>query len=183
MDSGGGGHFSNDNPFPGMTLGEGLNNYVLQATGTLTITASQAGYYTFGVNSDDGFTLTISGASFSNGVNTTTCSGSTMACDKLQAATDTLGTTYLAAGSYPVTLVYFENQDKPAEMEFYAAKESSSTGVTSFDPNSILVGADFRHHRRRRRQHHHDSPAGHEHVRREPASPLSTPSRRTSPRP
>ena len=26
-------------------------------------------------------------------------------------------------------------------MEFYAAKESSSTGVTSFDPNSILVGA------------------------------------------
>ena len=140
LDGGGSGHFSNDNPFPGMALGEGLNDYVLKATGTLTITASQAGYYTFGVNSDDGFTLTISGASFSNGVNTTTCSGGTMACDKLQAATDTLATTKLAAGTYPISLVYFENQDKTGEMEFYAAKESSSTGVSSFDPNSILVG-------------------------------------------
>ena len=59
LDAGGDGHFSGDDPFPGMTVGEGLNEYVLQATGTLTITSSQAGYYTFGVNSDDGFTLTI----------------------------------------------------------------------------------------------------------------------------
>ncbi|MGO9111484.1 MAG: CotH kinase family protein, partial [Thermoguttaceae bacterium] len=141
LDSGGDGHFSNDNPFPGMTVGEGLNDYVLEATGTLTITASQAGYYTFGVNSDDGFTLTIGGASFSNGVNTTACSGGTMTCDKLQSATDTLATTKLAAGTYPITLIYFENQDKTGEMEFYAATESRAAGVTSFDPNSILVGA------------------------------------------
>ena len=55
LDTGGDGHFGSDNAFPGMTVGEGLSNYVVQATGTLTITASQAGYYTFGVNSDDGF--------------------------------------------------------------------------------------------------------------------------------
>ena len=67
--------------FPGMTVGEGLSNYVLQATGTLTITASQAGYYTFGVNSDDGFSLTITGADFTNGAGDTTCSGSTLEYD------------------------------------------------------------------------------------------------------
>ena len=38
-----------------VSIGEGLSNIVMQATGTLKITASQAGYYTFGVNSDDGF--------------------------------------------------------------------------------------------------------------------------------
>ena len=64
MDTGGGGNFGGDNAFPGMTVGEGLSNYVLQATGTITITASQAGYYTFGVSSDDGFSLTITGADF-----------------------------------------------------------------------------------------------------------------------
>ena len=65
MDTGGGGHFGNDNPFPGMTVGAGLSNYVLQATGTITVTSAQAGYYTFGVNSDDGFSLTITNANTS----------------------------------------------------------------------------------------------------------------------
>ena len=140
LDTGGDGHFNHDNAFPGMTVGEGLSNYVLQATGTLTVTASQAGYYTFGANTDDGFTLTITGASFSNGVNTTTCSGNTMAFSGTRAATDSLATTYLAAGSYPVNLVYYQGGGD-AEMEFYAAKESTSTGVTTFDStNSHLVG-------------------------------------------
>ncbi|MGA2035092.1 MAG: lamin tail domain-containing protein, partial [Thermoguttaceae bacterium] len=145
MDTGGGGHFGNDNPFPGMTVGEGLQYYVLQATGTIQVTAKQAGYYTFGVNSDDGFTLTIgtgttgTSPNFSNPVNTTACSGGTMTCDRLQGPTDTLATTYLAAGSYPVNLVYFQNQGG-ASLEFYAAKESSP-GVTTFDAaNSYLVG-------------------------------------------
>ncbi|MGA2254755.1 MAG: lamin tail domain-containing protein, partial [Thermoguttaceae bacterium] len=141
MDTGGGGHFGNDNPFPGMTVGEGGQYYVLQATGTLQISASQAGYYTFGANTDDGFTLTISGADFTTLTNATNSSGSdVMTYDGLRGASDTLGTTYLAAGSYPINLVYFQNQGG-ASMEFFAAKESSAAGVTSFDAtNSHLVG-------------------------------------------
>ena len=112
----------------------------MQATGTLQISASQAGYYTFGVNSDDGFSLTITGANFSNGAGYTTCSGSTLEYDDSRGAADTLGTTYLAAGSYPLSLVYFQGGGGDS-IEFYAAKESSAAGVTSFDANSILVGA------------------------------------------
>ena len=141
MDTGGGGHFGGDSAFPGMTVGEGLSNYVLQATGTITITASQAGYYTFGVSSDDGFSLTITGADFTTLTNATNSSGTnTMAYVNPRGPGDTLGTTYLAAGSYPVNLVYYQ-QGGGAELEFYAAEESSSSGATSFDANSILVGA------------------------------------------
>ena len=140
MDTGGGGHFTSvEKAFPGMTIGEGLSNIVLQATGTLTITSAQAGYYTFGVNSDDGFKLTLTGASFSNGAGDTTCSGTVLEYDGGRGAADTLGTTYLAPGSYPINLVYFQGNGGDS-MEFYAAKESSSSGVTSFDANSILVG-------------------------------------------
>ena len=61
LDTGGNGHFGSDHAFPGMSVGEGLSNYVMQATGTLTLTTAQAGYYTFGVNSDDGFQLRLPG--------------------------------------------------------------------------------------------------------------------------
>ena len=136
------GHFTNfETAFPGMTIGEDLSNIVMQATGTLQISASQAGYYTFGVNSDDGFSLTITGASFSNpGGSGTVCSGATMKFDGGRGAADSLGTTYLAAGSYPLNLLYFQGVGGDS-VEFYAAKESTSAGVTSFDANSILVGA------------------------------------------
>ncbi len=139
---GGNGHFGNDNPFPGTSSTSAAeNNYVMQSTGTLTITSSQAGYYTFGVNSDDGFSLTITGADFTSLTGATNATGSnTMEYDGSRGAADTLGTTYLAAGSYPLNLVYFQGNGGWA-MEFYAAKESSSAGVTSFDANSILVGA------------------------------------------
>ena len=63
-----------------------------------------------------------------------------MAYNGMRTASDTLGTTYLAAGSYPVNLVYYHDSGS-AELEFYAAyEETSSAGVTSFDANSILVG-------------------------------------------
>jgi hypothetical protein len=141
MDTGGGGHFGSDTAFPGMTVGEGLSNYVLQATGTITITSAQAGYYTFGVNSDDGFSLTITGADFTSLTGATNPVGTnTMAYVNPRGAGDTLGTTYLAAGSYPVNLVYYQAGGS-AELEFYGAKESSAAGATSFDANSILVGA------------------------------------------
>ncbi|MGA2068682.1 MAG: lamin tail domain-containing protein, partial [Thermoguttaceae bacterium] len=143
MDTGGGGHFTSsslEKAFPGMSIGQGLDNYVLQATGSLTITSAQAGYYTFGVNSDDGFQLTITGANFgSPGGAYTTCSGTTLAYSGPRSPGDTLGTTYLAAGTYPINLVYYQDTGG-ASVEFYAAKEGSSSGVASFDSNSVLVG-------------------------------------------
>ena len=57
LDDGGGANFGGDFPFPGFTIGAGLNNFVTEATGILTIPA--AGNYTFGVNSDDGFRVDI----------------------------------------------------------------------------------------------------------------------------
>ncbi len=139
LDTGGDGHFGNDSPFPGMTINQGLSYYVLQATGTLTISASQAGFYAFGANSDDGFSLNITGASFGNGVNTTTASGATMASDKLQGPTDTFATTFLAAGTYPFSLVFYQNAGG-SEFELSAAKAPTSSGYTSFNTNFHLVG-------------------------------------------
>ena len=141
LDTGPGGHFtSTESAFPGLKIGDGGQYYVLQATGTLTISASQAGYYTFGVNSDDGFSLTITGADFTTLTNATNSTGTgTMADDALRGASDTLGTTYLAKGTYPINLVYYQNQGL-ANLEFYAAKESSAAGATTFDANSVLVG-------------------------------------------
>ena len=139
LDTGGDGHFGSDTGFPGMTINQGLSFYVLQATGTITISASQAGFYTFGANSDDGFSLTITGASFSHGVNTTTASGTTMASDKLQGPTDTFATTSLAAGTYPFSLVFFQNAGG-SEFELSAAKAPTSSGFTSFNSSFHLVG-------------------------------------------
>ena len=132
------GHFGNDNPFPGMTsTSAAQNNYVLQCMGTLTIPAT--GYYTFGVNSNDGFSLSITGADFTSLTGATNSTGSnTMEYDGTRSA-DTLGTTYLTKGNYPLNLLYFQGNGG-WNLEFYAAKESSSGGATSFDANSILVG-------------------------------------------
>ena len=61
-----------------------------------------------------------------------------MTSDKLQGPTDTYGTTYLAAGSYPVNMTYYQNAGG-AEFELFA-EASSASGVTSFNSNFQLVG-------------------------------------------
>ena len=129
LDTGPAGHFANPSPFPGMTIGEGLSNYVLQAKGTIVVSSSQAGYYTFGVSSDDGFTMTITGVSFSNGVNTTTCSGGTMAesNDRSLRPTAWRRRTWLRATTrsrWSIT-----RMEVGAELELFAAKESGTAGV------------------------------------------------------
>src|SRR5207249_3887967 len=56
-------NYANDRTFPGFTIGVDMNNFVLEATATITIPAP--GNWTFGVNSDDGFSLAIGGFSMS----------------------------------------------------------------------------------------------------------------------
>jgi len=92
--------------FPGHAVGADVDDFVVEATATITIPL--AGDYTFGVNSDDGFGLTV-------GTNTVSFAG-------LRGASDTVGTfTFLAPGDYPLRLVYLE-RGGGAGLELFAAR-------------------------------------------------------------
>ena len=61
--TGGGGNFAGDVPFPNQQPGDDINHFVIEANSTIVIPTT--GPWSFGVNSDDGFGLTLS-----NGVDT-----------------------------------------------------------------------------------------------------------------
>ena len=52
------GNFGHDNPFPNTTIGVDAENFIILATATVLI--PEAGAWTFGVNSDDGYRLRLS---------------------------------------------------------------------------------------------------------------------------
>jgi len=102
------GHYGANRPFPGDALGVDIDDFVVEATGTLTIPA--AGDWTFGVNSDDGFSLRVGNFS--------------MSFADPRAPADTLGTfNFPAAGDYPVRLVFYE-QGGGSCVELFAAQGS-----------------------------------------------------------
>ena len=112
LNTGDSAHFGSDNTFPGMVIGADESNFVTYATGIVTILA--AGQYTFGVNSDDGFRLTIYGAVCDWG-------GDTIDYFSPRGPGDTTGVyTFGAAGDYDIELVYYE-QGGGAEVEVWAA--------------------------------------------------------------
>src|SRR5262249_47759861 len=93
LNTGGSSHYDNDRTFPGLTIGSDQDNFALEATATVTIPAP--GNWTFGVNSDDGFSLTIGGFS--------------MAYPDPRAPDDSFQTfSFPAAGDYPLRLVFYE---------------------------------------------------------------------------
>jgi hypothetical protein len=105
-------HFSVDMPFPGLTVGIAASNVVIEAVSKINI--PEAGDWTFGVNSDDGFGLTLTGC------------GETysMSCPNARSPTDTFRTFNVAqAGTYDLRLVYFQ-QGGGAEAELFAAQGS-----------------------------------------------------------
>ncbi len=110
-------HYGNDRTFPGLTIGVDQDNYVMEATATITIPAP--GNWTFGVNSDDGFTLSIGGV--------------TMAYPDPRGPADTLQTfNFAAAGDYPLALVFYECGGG-SEVEMFAAQGSyASWDATHF---------------------------------------------------
>src|SRR5213594_3381429 len=57
VNTGSGANYGNDRTFPGLTIGSDVEDFVLEAVATITIPT--AGNWSFGVNSDDGFRLTI----------------------------------------------------------------------------------------------------------------------------
>lgn len=142
LNSGGSAHYSGDAPFPGTTLGSGLNDFVMEATTTVIIPT--AGDWSFGVNSDDGFGLELS-----NGVDVFGIS-----FPGTRGPGDTIGVFNITTpGPYDLRLVFFE-RGGGSEVELFAAEGSHTTwnaqdfdlvGDTANGGLSVVgFGGDFR---------------------------------------
>ncbi len=108
------GNFSYDNPFPGIGYTD-VNNFAVRVTGTIQI--PEPGEWSFGVNSDDGFSLELK-----QGDQTFT-----MEYPNTRGAADTIQVFNLpSAGQYQVTLIYFENTGG-ATLELFAAQGNHPT--------------------------------------------------------
>lgn len=103
-----GGHYIGDVPFPTQTTRMDVDDFLINATGVVTIPA--AGAWTFGVNSDDGFRLTLErdGQVF------------TTEFDGRRTSMDTMATFNLEAGRYNIQLLAFEHLGG-SEAELFAA--------------------------------------------------------------
>jgi hypothetical protein len=132
LDSGSDGHFGNNSAFVAATSavpapGVGnVDNLALVIQGRVHIPT--AGVYTFGVNSDDGFTLAFNNGTtpFSNPNNASTPSYNGNANGALtflsgRGAADSLGQVTLAAGDHPFVMTYHEGGGG-SEVELFAAK-------------------------------------------------------------
>ena len=129
-------HFpSKEQTLVGTTMGTETDNFAVTATGMLVISA--AGTYTFGCDSDDGFSLTITGATFSSVTNATNSSGTnSLQYNGGRGVADTLGVvTFSSAGDYPISLLWFQGGGGSA-CELYAGSGS----YTSFNSSMELVG-------------------------------------------
>ncbi|MHC4546047.1 MAG: lamin tail domain-containing protein, partial [Planctomycetota bacterium] len=119
------GHYVNNNPFPGTTIGSDVEDFVVLVTGMVLI--SDADQWTFGVNSDDGFGLELT-----NGIDVFTSSHPTP-----RGPGDTLAVFNITQpGMYDLRLLFYE-RGGGSELELFAARGNFAT----FDPASFdLVG-------------------------------------------
>jgi hypothetical protein len=116
VNTGGSAHYAGDVTFPGLTIGSDHDDFVIHAIATITIPA--AGAWSFGVNSDDGFGLTI--GSFS------------MSAPSPRGPSDSIQTfTFPAAGDYPLDLVYYE-RGGGSEVELFAVQGTATTWNSGF---------------------------------------------------
>jgi len=125
LNTGGGANFSGDQPFPTQVINTDVDDFVIEATGLVSIPT--AGIWSFGVNSDDGF-------SFSLERNGKTLSFS---FDGLRAASDSIQIFNVPEpGQWNARLVFFEHGGG-AGVEVFAAQGSHPT----FDGGSYrLIG-------------------------------------------
>ena len=119
------GHYVNNNPFPGTTIGTDIEDFVVLVTGMVLI--PEADEWTFGVNSDDGFGLELT-----NGTDVFTSS-----YPDPRGPDDTLAVfNIIQPGLYDLRLVFYEHGGG-SELELFAARGN----FTTFDPVSFdLVG-------------------------------------------
>lgn len=124
LGTGGGGRFGGDLAFPTQTIGEDINHFVIEASTTIEIPST--GAWSFGVNSDDGFGLTLS----RNGMDYTS------SFPNPRGPADTIATFMLPeAGQYELRLVMFE-AGGGAGVELFAAQGAHNAFSSLFD----LVG-------------------------------------------
>lgn len=140
-DSDGTGNFQNDNRFavtaaPGGPAVGSVNDLAMLATGRVRIPTS--GNYTFGVNSDDGFKLSIGGKSFTGtaGQGETTIVSGSLAFGLGRGAQNSLGHIFLEAGDYDLQLEYWEGGGG-SSVELFAAAGTH----TGFNNQFRLVGS------------------------------------------
>ncbi|NIS53452.1 MAG: hypothetical protein GWN67_28870, partial [Phycisphaerae bacterium] len=119
------GHYVNNNPFPGTTIGSDVEDFVVLVTGMVLI--PDADQWTFGVNSDDGFGLELT-----NGTDVFNSS-----YPDPRGPGDTLATFNITqAGLYDLRLVFYE-RGGGSELELFAARGNfAAFDAASFD----LVG-------------------------------------------
>ena len=143
VDGGLNGHFGDDDSFGVVGASErallAVDDLSLRADGIVRIPDRQSGPWTFGVNSDDGFTLQFPGFDFVSVVNGELANlpgGAALRFFGSRATADTLGTINLPVGDHPFWLTYHEGWGEAA-LEFFAARGSHTT----FDPDEFrLVG-------------------------------------------
>ncbi len=121
FNTGSDGHYGNNAPFPGQTTGVDVEDFVVEVKATVAIPT--AGAWTFGVNSDDGFRLTVGTFQISY--------------PNPRGPGDTLGVFNVpAAGDYPLRLVFYE-RGGGSELELFAAPGNRATWDAT---NFRLVG-------------------------------------------
>ncbi|MHC4424487.1 MAG: lamin tail domain-containing protein [Planctomycetota bacterium] len=125
VNTGSGGNFGDDKPFPGTSIGSDVEDFVILATATIIIPGP--GAWSFGVNSDDGFELRLT-----NGAQTFTLS-----YPSPRGPGDTVGVFNVTVpGPYELRLVFYE-RGGGSELELFAARGDYS----SFMPGKFhLVG-------------------------------------------
>jgi hypothetical protein len=125
LNTGGAANFDKDSPFPGTTIGINVENFVILATAKVYIPTT--GYWTFGVNSDDGFELKLT-----KGAKTFTTS-----YPAPRGPGDTITAfNFTEAGVYDLRLVFYECGGG-SELELFAAKGN----LSAFNPTDFhLVG-------------------------------------------
>ena len=142
QDSGGAGNFGGDSPF-GVTTAAvgpaygGVDHIAMFVSGTVRIPV--AGVYTFGVNSDDGFTLLIMGANFTDPVNATLqrfVQGTALTFFGGRGASDSFGQVTLPAGDHNLYMTYHEGGGGAA-VELFA----QAGAHTGFNSGFRLIGA------------------------------------------
>jgi len=122
------GHFGNDNAFPGTVIGNDVEDFIILATGTVLI--PQTGYWTFGVNSDDGFGLKLT-----KGATTWL----NISYPDPRGPGDSFGQVNITqTGVYNVRLVFYE-QGGGSELELFAAKGN----FTAFNPTDFYLVGDL----------------------------------------
>jgi hypothetical protein len=156
-DNGGNGNFGNDSQYQAVALGRAIdpapgdeddvNDIMLLATGKLRVGPGKGGTYTFGVNSDDGFSVIIRGKSFTNaaGQAGTSTAGGIFTFNDGRGVQDSFAQVDLPEGDYDVQFVTWEGGGGAAA-EFFVAKGA----LTAFDANKFaLVGTGEKDVRRK----------------------------------